>query len=464
MNKFIEFLQKHLVPLGNWMTKRKTLNAINAGMRISFPLIMIGCVLNIIANPPVTEQLLQGGGILASFLGAWSNFATTYRDILMTPYNMTMGIMGFVIVISASYSLAKDYKLDPLMTAIISMVMFLVVSAPSQDAVLYSDAVGAIANGNAEGLSKISMMSTQFMGSMGMFVGIFIAILSVNITRFCRDKKIEIKMPDSIPPFVALSFSSIVPLFFNLVIIYGADILLRSLVGASIPQLVIGILMPVVNTVTSPLVMFGLSMLSCMFWSIGIHGGLVNSALIPIFMSACLANGDLVNAGQVPVFQPIFMMTYSYAGGMGCVLALSILMSKCKSKQLKAMGKMGIIPGLFGISEPIMFGTPIILNPILIVPMILSCAAVFVLGYIGFITGILVPPSIPILSVMPIGVGLFLSSNSITNFLFPFVGTALAMLIYYPFVKVYDKQKLDEEILASKEDSLSNSEVAVSGE
>lgn len=464
MNKFIEFLQKHLVPLGNWMTKRKTLNAINAGMRISFPLIMIGCVLNIIANPPVTEQLLQGGGILASFLGAWNNFATTYRDILMTPYNMTMGIMGFVIVISASYSLAKDYKLDPLMTAIISMVMFLVVSAPAQDAVLYSDAVGAIANGNAEGLSKISMMSTQFMGSMGMFVGIFVAILSVNITRFCRDKKIEIKMPDSIPPFVALSFSSIVPLFFNLVIIYGADILLRSLVGASIPQLVIGILMPVVNTVTSPIAMFGLSMLSCLFWSIGIHGGLVNSALIPIFMSACLANGDLVNAGQVPVFQPIFMMTYSYAGGMGCVLALSILMSKCKSKQLKAMGKMGIIPGLFGISEPIMFGTPIILNPILIVPMILSCAAVFVLGYIGFITGILVPPSIPILSVMPIGVGLFLSSNSITNFLFPFVGTALAMLIYYPFVKVYDKQKLDEEILASKEDSLSNSEVAASGE
>lgn len=464
MNKFIEFLQKHLVPLGNWMTKRKTLNAINAGMRISFPLIMIGCVLNIIANPPVTEQLLQGGGILASFLGTWNNFATTYRDILMTPYNMTMGIMGFVIVISASYSLAKDYKLDPLMTAIISMVMFLVVSAPAQDAVLYSDAVGAIANGNAEGLSKISMMSTQFMGSMGMFVGIFIAILSVNITRFCRDKKIEIKMPDSIPPFVALSFSSIVPLFFNLVIIYGADILLRSLVGASIPQLVIGILMPVVNTVTSPIAMFGLSMLSCLFWSIGIHGGLVNSALIPIFMSACLANGDLVNAGQVPVFQPIFMMTYSYAGGMGCVLALSILMSKCKSKQLKAMGKMGIIPGLFGISEPIMFGTPIILNPILIVPMILSCAAVFVLGYIGFITGILVPPSIPILSVMPIGVGLFLSSNSITNFLFPFVGTALAMLIYYPFVKVYDKQKLDEEILASKEDSLSNSEVAASGE
>lgn len=464
MNKFIEFLQKHLVPLGNWMTKRKTLNAINAGMRISFPLIMIGCVLNIIANPPVTEQLLQGGGILASFLGAWNNFATTYRDILMTPYNMTMGIMGFVIVISASYSLAKDYKLDPLMTAIISMVMFLVVSAPAQDAVLYSDAVGAIANGNAEGLSKISMMSTQFMGSMGMFVGIFVAIVSVNITRFCRDKKIEIKMPDSIPPFVALSFSSIVPLFFNLVIIYGADILLRSLVGASIPQLVIGILMPVVNTVTSPIAMFGLSMLSCLFWSIGIHGGLVNSALIPIFMSACLANGDLVNAGQVPVFQPIFMMTYSYAGGMGCVLALSILMSKCKSKQLKAMGKMGIIPGLFGISEPIMFGTPIILNPILIVPMILSCAAVFVLGYIGFITGILVPPSIPILSVMPIGVGLFLSSNSITNFLFPFVGTALAMLIYYPFVKVYDKQKLDEEILASKEDSLSNSEVAVSGE
>lgn len=464
MNKFIEFLQKHLVPLGNWMTKRKTLNAINAGMRISFPLIMIGCVLNIIANPPVTEQLLQGGGILASFLGAWNNFATTYRDILMTPYNMTMGIMGFVIVISASYSLAKDYKLDPLMTAIISMVMFLVVSAPAQDAVLYSDAVGAIANGNAEGLSKISMMSTQFMGSMGMFVGIFVAIVSVNITRFCRDKKIEIKMPDSIPPFVALSFSSIVPLFFNLVIIYGADILLRSLVGASIPQLVIGILMPVVNTVTSPIAMFGLSMLSCLFWSIGIHGGLVNSALIPIFMSACLANGDLVNAGQAPVFQPIFMMIYSYAGGMGCVLALSILMSKCKSQQLKAMGKMGIIPGLFGISEPIMFGTPVILNPILIVPMILSSAAVFVLGYIGFISGILVPPSVPILSVMPIGVGLFLSSNSITNFLFPFVGTALAMIIYYPFVKVYDKQKLDEEGLANKEDSLSNSEVAVSGE
>lgn len=451
MNKFIELLQNYLVPLGNWMTKQKTLNAITSGMRISFPLIMIGCVLNIIANPPATKALLEGGGVLASFLGAWNNFATTYRDALMTPYNMTMGIMGFVIVISASYNLAKSYKLDPLMTAIISMVSFLVVSAPAQDAVLYNQAVGAVANGSAEGLTKLSMMSTQFMGSMGMFTGIFISILSVNITRFCRDKKIEIKMPDSIPPFVALSFSSIVPLFFNLVIIYGGDLLLRNFAGIGISEVVLAVLMPVVNTVSSPLVMFGLGLLSNMFWAIGIHGGLVNAPLIPIYMAACLSNGELLNAGQAPIFQPIFMMTYGYAGGMGCVLALSILMSRSKSKQLKAMGKMGIIPGIFGISEPIMFGIPVILNPILVLPMILSCAAVFVLGYLGFITGILVPPSVPILSVMPLGVGTFLSSNSITNFLFPFVGTALAMVIYYPFVKVYDKQKLEEESVEYEE-------------
>lgn len=445
MDKFIKLLQKYLVPFGDWMSKRKTLNAITGGMRVAFPMIMIGCVINIIANPPVTEELLKGSGFIAAFLGGWNNFATTYKDILMVPYNLTMGIMGFIVLISASYNLAKSYKLDPLMSSMIAMVTYLMVSAPTQNAVLLTQATQAIASGSADSLRAASMMSTQYMGSMGMFTAIFVAVVSVQITRFCRDKKIEIPMPDSIPPFVKLSFSSILPLLFNIVIIYGLNIALGATIHITLPEVILAVINPVVDAVSNPVVMFALGTLGSMFWAIGMHGGIVNGPIIPVYLAACLSNAELVAAGQAPVFHPVLMMTYGYAGGMGCVLALALVMSRSKSKQLRAMGKMGIIPGIFGISEPLMFGTPIILNPILALPMILSCMAVWILGYVGFVSGILVPPSIPILSVMPIGLANFLHSNSISNLLFPFVGTILAMVIYYPFVKVFEKQKLEEE-------------------
>lgn len=446
MDKFMKVLQKYLVPLGQKISKIKFLNAISAGLTISFPMIMLGCIVNIIANPPVTEQLLAGTGFISNFLRVWNNWATTYHDIIITPYNMTMGILGFIVVISTAYNYAKSLKLDPLMTSLMAMIVFLMVAAPMQDAVLYTEVANAFNNGSAlDVINKVSMMAATFMGSTGMFGGLFVVFLSVNITKFCRDKNITFRMPDSIPPYVASSFSSIIPFALNVIILYGINVILLTFFKASLPALIMGIVMPVVDKITNPLIMFGLGLLSSCFWAIGIHGGLVNAPLIPIYIAGCLQNADLIAAGQAPVFQPIFMMTYGYAGGMGCMLALSIVLSRCKSVQLKTVGKMGLIPGFFGISEPVMFGTPVILNPMLALPMIISSAVVWILGYIGFSTGILSIPFAPILSNMPLGLGQLLSTNGITNFLFPYLGTIIAIFIYWPFVKVYDAQKLAEE-------------------
>ena len=444
MDKFTGFLQRTLVPFGNWLQRRKTLNALTAGMRISFPLIIFGCFLNLFANPPIAAAWLEGNGIIANILNAWNNFTITYKDLLMTPYNLTMGIMGFIIVISMAYYLAKDYKLDPLMTSVIAMVVFLMVSAPPMSA------VSARAIAGAESLDGLaaqasSMMPTGFLGSSGMFTGIFVALISVQITRFCRDKHIEIKLPDSIPPVVALSFSAILPLLFNILIIYGANVILLQTLGLSVSQLIMAFVVPAVNAVSNPFVMLGILVLGQLFWCIGIHGGILLAPIMPIYIAACLNNAELIQQGMAPVFQPVMLMTATSAGGAGCMLALAILLWRSKSKQLKAIGKIGVIPAFFGISEPLIFGVPIILNPLLCIPMILAPVAIFILSCIGYYTGILAPLSVPILATLPLGVGPLLASNSIVNFFFPYICVALGMLVYFPFVKVYEKQKLAEE-------------------
>lgn len=237
MEKLTETLQKYLVPFGQWMAERKALNAITNGLRLMFPMIILGAVISIIINPPAAGALLEGTGIIAKFLNGWVSFADFVRPTLMVPYEFSMNALGFITVIAVSYNLAKSYTLDPLSSALMAVLVFFMVTAPTSSTVSMANALSAVEGADASLLEASNTMPTLFMGSMGMFLGIFIALISVYITKFCRDKNIGFKMSDAIPPYVAQSFESIIPFFFNVIIIYGFNVVVKTYVGASIPEL-----------------------------------------------------------------------------------------------------------------------------------------------------------------------------------------------------------------------------------
>ncbi|MCL2254433.1 MAG: PTS transporter subunit EIIC, partial [Lachnospiraceae bacterium] len=182
-------------------------------------------------------------------------------------------------------------------------------------------------------------------------------------------------------------------------------------------------------------------------WLLGIHGtSVVFVVCMPLYMQVILENGALVAAGQDPVFHPILLvLLHTAIGGAGGTLGLVILGMRSKSAQIKAVSKAGIVPSLFSINEPVTFGMPIVYNPILAIPYILTPVVVIILYWIGYSTGFLVPPYVLILTFMPIGMVDFFGSLSWTNAIFPFLLIPVSLLMYYPFFKIYEKQLLKKE-------------------
>lgn len=434
MNKMMTSLQKFLMPLGTTLANQRHLSAISRGLMASIPLTIIGAVAQIVANPPVTQDIIDNGGFLATVFGGWFRFAQANTELIMTPYNMTMGLFSVVVAFTIAYELAKSYKMNGLSSGIISMIMFVMVAAPIRSI--------EVADG-----SQMDAMNTGLLGSPGMFAAIAIALISVSLTRLCRKYKLVVRLPDVVPPSLADSFTAMIPLLVNVIVIYGINVASLGLTGASAPELFIGLLMAPLSAANSiPGILF-LVTLAGLLWVMGVHGTMiVYPVIIPFVIEAITTNGELVAAGQSPVFSPVMLFgTLAVVGGSGNTLALVLLSLRSKSEQMKAIGKVSLIPGFFGINEPVTFGMPIMFNPILAIPYILSPLILSGLTLLAYSVGFIRPSYILILTLMPIGVSSFLGSMYIGNLIFDFLMIPVCMLIYYPFYKIYERQLLAQE-------------------
>ena len=291
------------------------------------------------------------------------------------------------------------------------------------------------------------------LGSQGLFVAIIMSIFTIEIFNFIVKKNIIIKMPDSVPPSVAKSFAALIPgcvvILLSLVIRIGfevspfdnihevAKVLLTgpiTAVGASFPGMVI------------------LSLMNNLLWSCGIHGsnlitgGIASPALLALAdqnRTAFVARQPIPNVVTGPFFD-----VFHNTGGSGATFALAImLLFLSKSQQLKEIGKLAIAPAFFNINEPILFGLPIVMNPILIIPFILapliSSSVTYWAMYFGLVAktaGIVIPWTTP-----PFLVGFLATGGHISGLLMQVVNFFITAAIYYPFFKLWDKRKLDEE-------------------
>lgn len=422
----ISKLETVLGPFADKLAKQRHLQAISSGMMMSLGLIVVGSIFLIIANPPINLDLvdLNTGNVFMKMLISWKQFAVANYDVLTLPYNYSMGLVGLISAFGVAYCLAESYQMKASVYGIISMCTFLMVAAPLKD--------GAIA--------------MNYLGADGLFVALIISLVSVEISRLVSNK-IVITFPSSVPSAVTNFVNGLMPLAVNIIVIYGMNLVIVAMSGKNMPDLIMSILTPAISGVDNVWMFMAIYLFSNVLWLFGING---SSIIFPIVFALGITNtginGELVNAGKAATeIMNLQMFRYALLGGAGNTLGLVLLMCCSKSKHINSIGRLSIIPGICGINEPIIFGAPIVLNPILMIPFLVMPCISIGLGYlvqkIGLVSlGYIVDPSFT-----PFFAQGFLSALDIRNVIFMFVLIAISVVVYYPFFKIYEKNTLANE-------------------
>ena len=407
MNGFVQWMEVKLMPIANKFGSQRHMTAIRKGLIATMPLTIVGSFFTIFQNIPIE---------------AYTKLIEPYQAILDIPSRYTMGLLALYATFGIASSLAKSYKLDSLTCGILALMAFLVTAAPPTR--VFEDVDNVITAGRYINLANL--------GSASLFGAIVTALLSVEIYRFFIEKDIMIKMPDGVPPEVSNSFIALIP---------GAVILLlfwviRHVIGFDFNGFLSTLLMPLKGILAGNSLFGGLLtvFLICFFWVLGIHGPAIMGPVIRPFWDMSIAENleaftNGANVHQLPnIFTEQFLQWFIWIGGAGTTLSLVVLMMFSKSTYLKSLGRLSFLPGLFNINEPVIFGTPIVMNPILGIPFIIPMMA----ARLAF--------------AIPAPIAAWMSTNwSFSAAVLVIVNFLITMAIYYPFFKVYEKQQLDKE-------------------
>lgn len=425
MDKFVGIIEQKIMPVANRIGTQRHMTAIRKGIIATMPLTIVGSFFTILLNIPIES--------VAAVI-------EPYREILDIPFRYTVGILALYATFGIASSLAKSYKVDSLTAGILALMSFLIVAAPPTR--VFEDVDNVIGAGRYINIANL--------GSGSLFGAIVTAIISVEIYRFFIEKKITIKMPDGVPPEVTNSFVALIP---------GAVILIffwviRHMLGFDLNGFLSQILMPLKGILAGNSLFGGLLtvFLICFFWVLGIHGPAIMGPVIRPFWDISIAeNIDAFNAGasaqNIPnIFTEQFLQWFIWIGGAGTTLALVVLFMFSKSKYLKSLGRLSILPGLFNINEPVIFGAPIVMNPVLGIPFIVAPLITTTLSYVLTISGV-VPMMVARLPfAMPAPIAAWMSTNwSVAAGILVVVNFFITLGIYYPFFKVFEKQQLARE-------------------
>lgn len=426
-DKFMAFLENKFMPVMGEIANQRHVTAVKNGMIGIIPFTILGSVMLILRFPPIDPNTVgTDPNLLIRMLLTWKNWADANSSTIMMPYNMSMALLGIFAVIGIANNLAKHYKLNQLSAILLSLMSYLVVTAPATDGAL----------------------PATYLDAKGLFTAIIVGLLSVEIMKFMDDKNIEIKMPDGVPPAVANSFASLIPAFALMIVFYGLSLIVQSMSGMLVPEAIMTMMQPLVGAVDSPYGVFFTVLLCQLLWFAGIHGATtVGAVLYPFIIQNFNINAELRMAGESMQYvytRPMWAFMICI-GGSGATLALAFLMARSKSKQLSSVGKIAILPGLFNINEPIIFGAPMVLNPIMFFSFVFISPILGVLSYIvtdlGLITkGFAMGPW-----TTPAPIGAFIATLDWRAVVWVFILFILSGIMYYPFFKIYEKQLVEEE-------------------
>lgn len=418
-------LEKYLLPLAGTIANQRHLKAMRDGLIYSIPFTVLGGLVLIIGNPPIGKDVVATN-IFLKFMVAWRDWAAANSGAIHLPYNMTMGIMALFVALGVSYSLARNYKMDTLSASAIAAATFLVVAAPLKD-------------GN---------IPTAYLDAKGIFTAIIVGLLTVEITRFLKAKNITIKMPEGVPPAVSSSFDALIPLAINVLFFYFISLMIQGISGMIIPQAIMTALTPATKAIDSLPAIFIFSTIAQLFWFTGIHGAaLMGAVLDPFKLANVAANAEQYLAGQplTHIFTDTFWAYYIVLGGSGATLGLTLLYLRSKSKQLNGIGKVALLPALFNINEPVIFGTPMVLNPIMFIPFVFVQGINGAIAYLAVKVGLVRASFAAVPWTTPAPIGAFLATLDWRAVVLVLVLLVIDIVLYYPFFKIYENQLAKNE-------------------
>lgn len=440
------FLQKYLMgPMGK-VAQFKIVRAVMAAGMASIPFTIVGSMFLVLNILPLPFPALEG------FFNA-----TFFKvsDLYMIVNTMTMGILAIYFTIVFAFELTsierdeQNINVNPLTGALLSILAFFMCIP---ELALTDGKISLVTNvsDSEHVINGIRMGSfVDRLGTSGIFTGIIMSIIAVELYCMCVKRNWVIKMPDVVPPGVSRSFTALIPTFviaFVVMLINGTLVALGTDIFKMI-SIPFGFVTNLTNTWLGIMVIY---FLIHALWIVGIHGAnIITSFLTPIVLANMAANAQGANypfAGE-------FNNSYVTVGGSGATLGLIIFIAFfARSDQLKVLGKASLVPGIFNINEPIIFGMPIVYNPYLAVPFFLAPMASASLAYFAIKLEIVKPMLAQMPWPSPVGIGAFVGSGGDWKAaVLAVLCAVLAFVIWFPFIKFYDNKLLSEEKVKAAE-------------
>lgn len=413
MDKFSSWIEQYIAPPLVKMGNQRHFAAIRAALIRTIPLIIIGSLPLILTSLPV-ESL--------------ANAMAPYAEKLNILYAMTMNFMTLYLAISLGAELARMYdEQDATIISIVTVACYVITVAPVNLADNVLDVTGFSAK--------------------GMFTLFVVAIIVVEFMHFAYKHNIIIRLPKSVPHGIAQSFASLLPMALLLVFFW----LLRVIIGFdlnSVLNMVVSPLLAVTDTWYAALIC---ALLLQLLWFVGIHGGsfTVWGVMYPFLLANIADNAAAVAAGTaVPhILTEPFFYSWTMIGGVGMTLPLVVLWMKSKSPHLREVARLSIIPGIFCVNEPVMFGVPIVLNPLMFLPFVFLTSLLGTMyGYILTAIGWISPAYVQIPWTTPPLLQPYLSTGGDwRNVVAQAILIVLMGIIWYPFAKLYERRCIAEE-------------------
>ena len=404
-------LESSIMVVGEKLNNNRILKVLRDAFMLAFPLTIFGSIMLVIANFPYLEKIIGSESVVV------------LKDMLGPASTATMSVATVFVCLGIGYYLSKERDVEAIYGAAIALTAFFLLTpydAPIGD-------TGQMLNG---------VFNIDRLGAKGMFVGIFGSFLAAYLYSVIVKKNWTIKMPPSVPPAVSKSFAALIPAVITLSIFLIVRIVFTFTPWGNVHDFVYEIIQsPLTNLgkglIATLIAIFAIQLL----WFFGLHGQIiVNSVMDPIWNTLSLENFTAFQAGlelpNVVTKQFIETFTVGLGGtGMTLIVILSIL-AFAKSKQLKEVGKLAAPAGIFNVNEPVIFGLPIVLNPMIVIPWILGPVLATLVAYLAmasvFLSGML-------------------ATNSLRGGILQLVQMGTVLVVWYPFLKAFDKKTLIDE-------------------
>jgi cellobiose PTS system EIIC component len=415
MEKATALLNKYLVPPLTAISENIYLSAIRGGMVAVVPLTIIGGFFMIVAFFPVS---------------GWDEVVAPYADLLQIPVTATFGLLAVFVSFSVAYELGKLLKQEALVSATMATTVFLMIQLDL----------------------RAQAFTMEGLGSKGLFTAVLVALVCVRLQKFFTDQNLVIRLPKNVPPIVYESFVSLSPLFFLVLFFW----VIRFVLGVDINLMVQTAMQPLVfalNTLGG-ILMYAFSV--TMLWSVGINGDNAMDAIVaPIFLQFLAENVAAVSQGQTPPYITAngFFSSFVNVGGTGATLGLALVMWNSREPGYRKISRLSMPTQIFGINEPIFFGFPIVLNPLLMIPYIANALILTTCTYLLMSWELIHRPFINVPWTTPPVISHYLiTGGDWRAAIWGILSIGIAMMVYFPFAKAAERQRLKAEAAASAQE------------